>query len=364
MQKIYTSEGCFSFDEIRSGKFAIDDEYLKYTLNFCKDWLSGTTHFTFTTSGSTGSPKAIVADREHMLISARGTIKAIQLSAAEHVYLCISSKMIGGAMMLVRAMELGCDITIFSPTSNPLDIIDENHPYTFVSFVPMQVFEVQSDESIQRKLNRFKHILLGGASANENTLLALSKLTCETWQTYGMTETLSHIALRRVGKDKYYKVLEGVHIKKDERNCLCISSPITDDQWLLTNDVINLVDETHFELAGRIDDVINSGGIKIFSYDVEHAIIEKMNELEIPPKPMFVCRKPDEKYGESVVVVMMGEKLNNEVLEQLKDYCKNTLGKYAAPRHFYFVNEFEKLESGKLDKKLTLQKVLNKDQIS
>ena len=106
MQKIYTSEGYFSFDEIRSGKFAIDDEYLKYTLNFCKDWLSGTTHFTFTTSGSTGSPKAIVADREHMLISARGTIKAIQLTAAEHVYLCISSKMIGGAMMLIRAIPL------------------------------------------------------------------------------------------------------------------------------------------------------------------------------------------------------------------------------------------------------------------
>ncbi len=359
MQKIYTPEGAFSYDEIATGKFSVLDEYLGYTLNFCKDWLSGTTHFTFTTSGSTGAPKAIVADRAHMLISARGTIKAVELTPTEHVYLCISSKMIGGAMMLVRAMELGCDVTIVSPSSNPIEILDENHPFTFVSFVPMQVFEVQTDESIQQKLNRFKHILLGGAPANENTLQALSKLTCEVWQTYGMTETLSHIALRRVGKDKYYEVLEGVHIKKDERNCLCISSPITDDQWLLTNDVINFVDDTHFELVGRIDDVINSGGIKIFSYDVEHAIIEKMNDLEMPPKPMFVCRKPDEKYGESVVVVMMGEKLSDEVLEQLKEHCRITLGKYAAPRHFYFVNEFEKLESGKLDKKNTLQKVIN-----
>lgn len=359
MQKIYTPEGAFSYNEIATGKFSVLDEYLSYTLNFCKDWLSGTSHFAFTTSGSTGAPKAIIADREHMLISARGTIKAVQLTPEEHVYLCISSKMIGGAMMLVRAMELGCDVSIVSPSSNPIETLDENHLFTFVSFVPMQVFEVQSDESIQRKLNRFKHILLGGAPANENTLLALSKLSCDVWQTYGMTETLSHIALRRVGKDKYYKVLEGVHIKKDESNCLCISSPITDNQWLLTNDVINLIDDMHFELVGRIDDVINSGGIKIFSYDVEHAIIEKMNNLEIAPKPMFVCRKPDEKYGESVVVVMMGEKLSDEVLEQLKEHCRISLGKYAAPRHFYFANEFEKLESGKLDKKSTLQKVIN-----
>ena len=360
MQNIYTSAGKFSFNEIKEGQFNVVDSYLNDTLHFCKDWLSGVPHFTFTTSGSTGSPKAITADRAHMLMSANGTIKAVQLTENEHVYLCISSKMIGGAMMLVRAMELGCDITIVSPTSNPIESLDENHPYTFVSFVPMQVFEVQTDESIQQKLNRFKHILLGGAPANENTLQALSKLTCEVWQTYGMTETLSHIALRRIGKDKYYKVLDGVHIKTDERKCLCISSPITDDQWLLTNDVVNLIDDTHFELVGRIDDVINSGGIKIFSYDVEHEIIEKMNDLEIPPKPMFVCRKPDDKFGETVVVVMMGEKLSDEVIEQLVEHCKQTLGKYAAPKQFFFVNEFEKLESGKLDKKSTLQKVINK----
>lgn len=358
MQTVYTSVGNFSFQQIKLGQYHVQNEHINDALNFCNNWLNDAPTFTFTTSGSTGAPKAIVTDMAHMRASVNATINILKLTQHEHIFLCISSKMIGGAMMLVRAMELGCDITIVAPSSNPINQLEKNHPYTFASLVPLQIYGVQNDQESLDKLSRFKNILLGGAPACTDTLDALSKLPCAVWQTYGMTETLSHIALKKVGVDAYYTVLNGVEIKIDDRNCLCISAAVTDHQWLYTNDVVNLIDDTHFELKGRIDDVINSGGLKIFSYDVEHALIEKLNDLELPFKPLFVCRKPDEKYGEAVVVVMMGEQLSDELIEQLKKHCKETLGKYAVPKQFYFVNEFEKLESGKLDKKATLQKVI------
>lgn len=359
MQTIFALNQAYSFADVKAGNFHFSDEYFQHTFNFCKKWLNGTSHFTFNTSGSTGSPKIFDAQRHQMLASAQGTIAALGLTANEHILLCISTKMIGGAMMLVRALELGCDLTIVNPNSNPLENCEVNHHFTLASFVPMQVYEIQNDSLLAQKLQGFKNILLGGAPACSGTLTSFGQLSNNVWQTYGMTETLSHIALKKVGRDNYYTTLPGVKIKIDDHDCLCIEAEVTDNQWLITNDVINLIDDTHFELRGRIDDVINSGGIKIFSYDVEHAIMEKFAAIEMPPKPLFVCRQPDDKYGETVVVIMLGEPLDDAIIAQLIQHCKDTLGKYAAPKHFYFVNEFEKLESGKLDKKNTLNKIIN-----
>lgn len=359
MQTFFVQDKAFSFDEVKAGNFFFNEAYFQQTFNFCNKWLNGQETFGFNTSGSTGSPASIQAKRAHMKHSANATIKALQLNADEHIYLCINAQMIGGAMMLVRGMELGCNITIVTPTSNPLEDIDVNHGFTLASFVPMQVYEAQQSVPMQEKLNGFKQILLGGAATSEENLSALALLKCKVWQTYGMTETLSHIALRQVGIDAYYQTFADIKIRVDERSCLCIEGVVTDEQWLLTNDVVKMIDNHSFELIGRIDDVINSGGIKVFSYDVEHTMMEKLIDLGFPTKPLFVCRKKDEKFGEIVVAVMLGEKLDEAILDELINYCKEKLGKYAAPRHIYFVNEFEKLESGKLDKKATLQKILS-----
>ncbi|MES2689863.1 MAG: AMP-binding protein [Bacteroidota bacterium] len=358
MTTLHIQDKSYSAEEIKAGNLQFDDEYLRHTVSFCNHWLNKQETFLFNTSGSTGCPMAIEASREQMLASAKGTIQALGLSDTEHIYLCISTKMIGGAMMLVRAMELGCTITIVHPSSNPIDSLNENHPYTFASFVPMQVFDINHNEEMIKKLNGFSNILLGGAPASDDMIKGLEQLKTKVWQTYGMTETLSHIALRQVGTDKYYKALPGVKLKTDDRNCLCIKAEVTNNQWLLTNDMVNLVEEDQFELLGRMDDVINSGGIKIFTYDVEQCIIEKMNQLEMPHKPLFVCRQKDERFGEIVVVVMLGEPLSDDVVQQMTDHCTGKLGKYAAPKHIYFTREFVKLESGKINKQATLQKVL------
>ncbi len=360
MQTITINNHSYSFNEVKNSAYSIHDEYSTFVLNFCSEWLNGCNEFVFNTSGSTGVPKEVVAQRSQMRSSAQATIQALNLTSTENIYLCISAKMIGGAMMLVRALELGCNITIVSPTSNPFEQLNENHPYTLASFVPMQLYDAVTNFTLHNKLNRFSKILLGGAPASDNIITFLSTLKVKTWQTYGMTETLSHVALKLIGVDKYYTALPGVVFKQDERNCLCIESEITNNTWLITNDLINLISPTQFELIGRIDDVINSGGIKIFTYDVEQAIQRKLNELEIPPKPMFVCSKPDEKYGEVVVVIMLGKPLHETIQNKITEYCKEILGKYAAPKHYYAVSEFERLESGKVDKKKTLKTILNK----
>lgn len=358
MTTLHIQDQSYSAEDIKAGNFHFDDEYIRHTFSFCNHWLNLQQTFSFNTSGSTGCPMAIEASREQMLASAHGTIEALGLTSSEHIYLCISTKMIGGAMMLVRAMELGCTITLVHPSSNPIDSLSESHPYTFASFVPMQIFDINHNEEAQKKLNGFSNILLGGAPASDDMINGLEQLKTKVWQTYGMTETLSHTALRKIGTDKYYKALPGVKLKTDDRNCLCIKAEVTNNQWLLTNDVVKLVEEDQFELLGRMDDVINSGGIKIFTYDVEQCIIEKMNDLEMPHKPLFVCRQKDERFGEIVVVVMFGEPLNAGVVQQMIDHCNRKLGKYAAPKHVYFTKEFVKLESGKINKQATLQKVL------
>lgn len=358
MNTIYTQNKAYLFEEIQQGNFHFEDEYLQHVFSFCRKWLNGSDSFIFNTSGSTGCPMAIEATRRQMLASAHGTIRALGLTAQEHIYLCISAKMIGGAMMLVRGMELGCDISIVHPSSNPLDLLGNDHPYTFASFVPMQLFETGSSHESITRLNRFRNILLGGAPAGEKMLKDLEQLTARVWQTYGMTETLSHIALRQVGKDPYYTALEGVSLKTDERSCLCIRAEVTNNKWLLTNDVVRMSGERQFEVLGRLDDVINSGGIKIFTYDVEQAIIEKFNDLDMPHKPLFVCRQKDERFGEIVVAVMLGEPLEEDKVRQIISHCAHKLGKYAAPKHLYFTRDFVKLESGKINKAATLQKLL------
>lgn len=358
MKTVYIQNTSFLFDDIRAGSFSFEDEYLQETMLFCQHWLNGQETFVFNTSGSTGCPSAIHASRAQMQASVAGTIQALGLTEQEHIYLCISTRMIGGAMMLVRAMELGCDLTITHPSANPVEALPPVHPYSFVSFVPMQVYDLASNAGMQARLNQFKHILLGGAPATPAMLEALSLLTPAVWQTYGMTETLSHIALRRVGRDLYYTALDGVQLKTDDRNCLCILAEVTNNEWLLTNDVVNMVNDRQFELLGRMDDVINSGGIKIFTYDVELAISEKMNDLEIPHKPLFVSRQHDERFGEIVVAVMLGDPLAQETIDELIRHCTSRLGKYSAPKHIFFVKEFVKLESGKINKPATLEKAL------
>lgn len=351
----------FSFDEIKSGqqKDMQWNENDRATLDFCRRWLNGGQEFYFHTSGSTGTPKQIVASREQMKASAHGTIEALQISPADHIWICLQTSVIGGAMMLVRGLESGADITITEPSADPLKTLAADHPYTFASFVPLQLQDLlQPANTSASKLERFNNILVGGGALNILLEDACSVLQTQMYHTYGMTETLSHVALRKIGKDRDFKCLPGIKIRQDERECLCIKGVVTNGEWLVTNDVVELTGEHSFLVKGRTDDMINTGGVKVFAPKVEDAAYEVMNRLGMRDVSLFVYAVPDVLLGQKITLFIEGEQWNPLKISEAKKEMMETLGRYEIPRAVVFIPSFLKTASGKINRRLTAEKAI------
>jgi o-succinylbenzoate---CoA ligase len=330
--------------------------HVNFAIDFCKDWLNGKQHFVFHTSGSTGTPKKIELTRDQLEASANATIHALNLTSNEKIFICLNTQLIAGAMMLVRGMLLNCELFLIEPTSEPLKYLDENHEMTFASFVPMQLHNLLNDDLVsEQKLNQFKDILIGGTSINSSLGKKLSQLKTNIFQTYGMTETVSHIALKKVGSENYFSVLSNIEIKKDERDCLCIKGKVTNNKWIITNDLVELIDSTHFNLLGRVDDIINSGGIKIFPQKVEHAIHEAISILNLGVKEFFVASQKDNLLGEKLISIFCCKQFSVDEEKKLDEYLRQHLSSFEIPKAFYFVHSFERTDSGKIDKIKTLR---------
>jgi O-succinylbenzoic acid--CoA ligase len=350
---IQVQDNCFSWEELKSTdetRFEQVEETTRFVLTFCKNWLLGTSSFIFHTSGSTGKPKAIEVSREQMLWSAQNTIDALHLTSTEHILLCINPRMIGGAMMLVRAMMLGCRITVINSSSKILHQLPSDHNYTFASFVPLQlaILMEESTDALLKKLNRFRHILIGGAPLSAALNHILTSCTASVWHTYGMTETISHIALRNV-KDTAYQTLPGTRIKLDDRGCLCICNVATQSQWLTTNDMATMIDEEHFTIIGRADEVVNSGGVKFHIRDIEIWL----EQLE-PQIKFFVTAVHDEKLGDKIVAVFEGKVPNEKILTMWKQAIQKNISAYAVPKAFLVAKAFVKTPGGKINKPQTV----------
>ncbi|MBC7426323.1 MAG: AMP-binding protein, partial [Bacteroidia bacterium] len=235
----------------------------EYANRFLKDWDNGERIFTLTTSGSTGIPKNIELKREFLEISAKATADHLHLDSRENIFCCLPVNKMGGLMMLVRAKVLGCNIEICDPVSDPMVLLDEFHKFTFVSLVPLQLYEIFKNQESINKLNRFKNVLIGGAEIDKQLELKVRQLHVTAWHTYGMTETYSHIALRKLNGSEtsdYFTPMEGVTIKRDERGCLMIKAVVTNNEFIITNDLAEINKEGNFKISGRFDLVINSGG--------------------------------------------------------------------------------------------------------
>lgn len=331
---------------------------LNHAITFCKDWIEGKQHFTFHTSGSTGTPKKIELTRAQLQASATGTIEALQITSADKILVCLNTQLIAGAMMLVRGLLAGCELFIDDPSSDPLKEVEPNHKLTFASFVPMQLHGlVKNERDIIQKLNRFTHILVGGAAIHPILENKLAQLTCKVYHTYGMTETVSHIALKQIGKDACFTTLPGVEIKTDERECLCIKSASTSNEWVITNDRVEVLNDTQFVLLGREDDVINSGGIKLFPAKIEAALFTALAILNISVTDLFVAAQQDDVLGEKLIAILCGDPLSIEQENWLKEKLKEELSGYEIPKAFYYLPSFMRTESGKIDKINTLKKL-------
>ncbi len=306
-------------------------------LTFLKEF-SGLESLPVNTSGSTGTPKSLLLQKKNMRASARATLKALNLKPGDKALLCLSAEYIAGKMMLVRWLEGELDLYLSSVTADPLKEIDGE--FDFSAMVPYQV------KSSYEELPRIKKLIIGGGPLDNELERELKKMPGEIYHTYGMTETISHIALRRINgklKSEFFKALPGVGFSLDNRDCLVIDAPSIGVKQLITNDIVELNDKHSFIWRGRYDNVVNSGGIKLQPEEIE----KKIKNLS---QPFFVCGFPDKKWGEKLVLIIEGDKRSTVNFEELQPYQK--------PKEVFYLPYFVRTENGKIKRKETAKLLL------
>lgn len=302
---------------------------------FILDWFDEKPFIELQTSGSTGIPKLIRVSKQAMVNSALASGSFFELEAGSRILNCLPMKYVAGKMMFVRSFVLGLEMDFVPASLHPLEKLEEG--YDFSAMVPLQA------QNSLKDLHLVKKLIVGGAKINaklEKQLLKLHKTEC--FETFGMTETVSHIAAKKVG-EKAFRLMPNVSISTDDRNCLIIHAPLLLDDAIITNDLIELVDGNQFKFLGRLDNVINSGGIKINPELVEEKLVHKINFR------FMIGSKPDPNLGEKVVLIIESEPF------EMEKTVFDALDKYERPKEIYFINHFKDSSNGKLLRKETLK---------
>ena len=292
------------------------------------------------TSGSTGKPKLMMAEKARMEASARMTCKALGLKSGDKALVCLPMDYVAGKMMVVRSLVCGLDMICVPPSGNPLQTVDCG--IDFAAMVPMQVYNSLSDADQCRKIKNIKHILIGGGAVDKDMEAVLRTFPNAVWSSYGMTETLSHIALRRIdgnGYSQWYEPLPGVGISLAGNGCLVIDAPLVCPQTLHTHDIA-VIDESagrkRFRILGRLDNVICSGGVKIQIEDVEMVLASHLS------KPFIVTKRPSKKFGEEVV--LLTEDMDTDGVAAT---CRSVLPHYWQPKAILHVGAVPTTATGK-----------------
>ena len=311
------------------------EDFEKPVGDFILDWFDSKSYIEMQTSGTTGTPKIIRVDKQAMVESALATGDFFNLHAGNRALQCLPVKYVAGKMMLIRAIILGLDLDYVAPTSHPMEGLEDH--YDFVAMVPMQA------QNSLKELHNVKKLIVGGAKISAALEHELLQLPTEVYETYGMTETITHIAAKRVG-EKAFTVLPHVFISYDDRNCLVIHAPkIIKEEAIITNDLVELINENQFLFLGRLDNVINSGGIKLMPEQIEQKLSNGIKER------FFITSKEDKELGEKVILVIEGPSYD------LDKSIFDTLDKYQKPKEIIFVSKFKETENGKILRKESLQ---------
>lgn len=338
----------YSFEDLKEVAYSFIKEgepFEKQIGDFLTDWLSDSQYIIGKTSGSTGKPKEIKLKKQFMVNSAIATGDFFDLEPGFTALHCLPANYIAGKMMLVRAIVLGLEIDLTEPTSSP--IFDYEKSYDFCSMIPLQLTNMVD------YIDNIKNILVGGAHVSTKLRKRIQKCSGNIFETYGMTETITHVAARRINhfersplpKEQWhcFTALPDVNISQDLRGCLVIDAPYVSDKEIITNDLIKLLSDRTFEWLGRIDNVINTGGIKVYPEIIE-------NKLTCFIENRFIiASEPDEKLGEKLILIVEGDE------ESVKDINFNILGKYEVPKEIYFLKEFVSTFSGKIQRTETLE---------
>lgn len=309
------------------------EDFEKPVGDFLLDWFDGKSYLEVQTSGTTGEPKKIRIEKQAMVNSALATGDFFELNKGDRVLHCLPVKYIAGKMMFVRAMILGLELEFVAPSLHPLDVVEGN--FDFAAMVPLQA------QNSLKQLKRVKKMIVGGAKMSKILESSLLKLSTIVYETYGMTETITHIAARKLG-DKQFTVLPNVTISYDDRNCLIIHAPRISEEVVVTNDLVELVNENQFVFLGRIDNIVNSGGIKFMPEKIEEKLSDKIENR------FFITGIPDKDLGEKLVLVIEGKEqpIDNSIFDELD--------KYEKPKEILFFPKFKETATGKILRKESL----------
>ncbi|MBE7639931.1 MULTISPECIES: AMP-binding protein [Salegentibacter] len=320
--------------------------------SFLLDWIKPSKYVEVKTSGSTGTPKVIRIKKEFMINSAIATSRFFDLPEKTTALLCLPASYIAGKMMLVRAMVLGWHLDMVPPSSNPLDQVFKR--YDFCAMTPFQL-----DNSVGR-LHLIKKLIVGGGAVSPRLQKMVKDVDTKVYETYGMTETVTHIAAKRLNpsknkkKSRVFKVLPNINISKDDRGCLVIKAPKLSDDIIVTNDVVDILTYKKFRWQGRLDNVINSGGIKLHPEQIEKKLSKIIDQR------LFVIGMPDDSLGEKLVLFVENE-FSEALLAQLQQEIKalKSLEKYERPKKIYLIEKFEETHTGKIHRENTFKSKMN-----
>lgn len=325
-------------------------EFAQVAFEFCRDWLAGQETFLQQTSGSTGAPKLQVLSRVQMEASATATGDFFGITTKEHLLCCLNPSFIAGKMMLVRALVWDCPITLVETSANPLLSLEIQ--FSFVALVPLQVEAILAEEKSRKLLQSISRVLIGGAALPLKIQQGLVQQGIRAWQSFGMTETVSHIALAPIEEGELvYQALPGVAIGISEQDCLWIQSPMSGTEKIQTNDTVELRSKNSFVWLGRADFVVNSGGIKLFPEQLEQKINAWMTD-RYPGVAYFFFGESDVRLGQRLVLYVEGEASQFDV-DALEEGLKKLLGKFEVPKQIYLLSRFTFTETGKINRPVT-----------
>jgi len=337
-------------DDLMAGRHLPSLEIEAALFSFIQQWFNGQESFNLKTSGSTGIPKAITIPRDQMILSAKRTEKALGLRKGDTALVCLHPDYIAGKMMLVRCFVSGMKIVFSTPSGNPFDDIN-NHDIDFCALAPLQLHDILRSGNAAR-FNRVRTALIGGGKVSDDDIARLQEINCRCYSTYGMTETVSHVALRLLNTQdatEYYVALPGVTLALDERECLVI-----DSNWLaqpvITNDVVKLLDKKTFIWLGRWDNIINTGGLKIVPEQVEKEIEKCFRDAAIINR-FFLASIPDPRLGNKVILVIEG--MHSEEVVRSSLLALKHKQPYAHPQMLLFIPKFIESANGKINRNAT-----------
>ena len=306
--------------------------------DFYAEWNNGSDRILVHTSGSTGKPKPMMIEKSKMEVSATITCDFLNLKQGDTALLCMPLDYIAGKMVVVRSIVRGLRLISVKPSGHPLRGLTE--PPVFAAMIPMQVFNSMQVPEEKEMLMQIKHLIIGGGAIDTAMERELRDFPNSVWSTYGMTETLSHIALRQLNGSKascWYTPFEGVDVSVNDNGCLIIDAPRISDIRIVTNDIAEIApDGRRFGIMGRMDNVIDSGGIKIQIEEVETLLGKYLTV------PYVITKKSDYKFGE--IVAMLVE---SDDVEGIKRICEDNLPKYWQPKLYISVKKIPRTQTGK-----------------